>query len=451
MSRTFFTHSTLLDGLNAARPNSTVVVEGNRIVAVAPSQDAPTPEPGDRIFDLEGSVLMPGMFMCHFHAAMDSIMSYIDLDMKYPANYLTLVAARNAARMLHVGFTSAIGAGSPDNIDVVLKHAINDGLMAGPRFTACGRHLCTTGESLDSHPGFWKTGFLGFGHPCDGADEFRKAIRTEIKDGVDIIKLHVTGGHGSNYDMSIMPITYAELEAAVDAAHERGKKIRSHSANKEGILACIKAGVDLIDHADCMDDECIDAFVKNGTTITAGVHVTQTFINLIEAASKSDVPPGPLPTLSSPFFSPIASTVEESYQSMANYRKFLPRAQQAGVNIVNGDDAGAIWPHGYYADELTSYVEEIGISPLDVLRWATSNPARFLGQGDIGIIAEGNLADMLVIDGNPAEDISVLQQRDKLKAIMKDGLFVRCALTDNGEASSQRLAQPLERLDVIMA
>jgi imidazolonepropionase-like amidohydrolase len=448
MKRTFFANATLVDGVNAPQEGMTVVVEGNRITAVCRSTDAPAPETQDQVFDVSGLTLMPGLFQCHMHAAMDDIMSYRELDMKYPANYLTLIAARNTERMLRLGFTTTVGAGSPANIDVVLKHAIGAGLIAGPRFHACGRHICTTGESLDYIPSFWKSGIEGFGHVCDGPEEFRKAVRSEIKDGVDIVKVHVSGGHGSNLSADYLAISFEELLAASQAAHERGKKIRTHSASKEGILLSVRAGVDLIDHVDFLDDECIEAFLENGTSIAAGVLGMVRAVQAMEAYERRSAAepqmnaPDPL---SSPFFNSIRMDKGEFERALDNFRKYLPRALEAGVNIVNGDDfGGAIIPHGTYADELVTYVKEIGIPAKDVITWATRNSARFLGETDLGVVAEGKIADLLIVKGNPVEDITVLQQRSNFLAILKDGEFVerRLGASDgiSGSADARALA-----------
>lgn len=424
MNRIFLVGAILIDGAEAPRPDTTVVIAGNRITAVGASGSVPPPDAGDQVLDLAGAAVMPGMFQCHMHAAMDDATSFIELDLKYPPTYLTLVAARNLQRMLRLGFTSMIGAGSPANIDVVLKHAINAGLFLGPRVFACGHHISTTGESLDFHPSFWKSGLRGFGLVADGPDEFRKAVRAEIKDGADIVKVHTTGGHGSNYPARFGTVGADELKAAIDAAHERGKKIRTHTVGKTGILEAARMGVDLIDHVDFLDDECIDAFLENGTTITIGAHVVLKLIAFLEDAATR-------PRRHDPMASPFIATIDRSdprapYDAMDHYRAFVPKAVEAGVNIVLGDDTGGgIVPHGAYADELVTCVEALGLSPLDVIAWATRNPGRFIADGEVGLIAEGKLADLLVIDGNPAEDIRLLQDPAKLVAIIKDGQFVK--------------------------
>jgi len=427
MGRTFLVGGTLVDGINPARKEVTVVIEGNRISAVGSQAEVARPQAQDKTYNLAGMTVMPGLFQCHLHAAMDNIHSYHDLDMRYPANYLTLVAAKNLELMLNMGFTSAVGAGSPANIDVVLKHAIAAELINGPRLCACSQHLVTTGESLDYMPSFWRSGLeSGFGRICDGPEEFRKAVRAAIKDGADIVKVHATGGHGTTLSTDCLPITADELRAACDAAHERGKKIRAHAASKAGILLCVDAGVDLIDHVDFLDDECIDVFLKNGTSITPGAFIVVRTLSVMEAyarRSEGEVAAGR--DSSSPFFSSIAIDKSEYLRALDNFRIFLPRALKAGVNIVNGDDfAAPVAPHGTYADELVSYVEDIGISAKDVIKWATGNAARFVGNNDLGILSHGKIADILIVKGNPIEDIALLRQRANLMAVMKDGKFV---------------------------
>jgi imidazolonepropionase-like amidohydrolase len=440
------TGATLLDGLNPPNAGTTIVIDGTRIAAVASTKDAPAPQPNDRVLDLASHTVMPGLFQCHVHPAMDGIMSYRELDLKYPATYLTLVAAKNASLLLRAGFTSAVGAGTPANIDVALKHAIDAGLIDGPRLLACGPHIITTGESLDYMPSFWKSGIHdGFGCVCDGAEQFRKAVRQQIKDGVDIVKVHVSGGHGSNLSADHVPITYEELRAASDAAHERGKKIRAHAASKQGILLAVRAGVDLIDHVDFFDDECIESFLKNGTSIAAGVLSAAGVVRALESASKAAAAGAARPRdrLSSPFFNSILMDQDEFQHGLDNLREFLPKAHAAGVNIVNGDDfGGTSYPHGTYAVELAAYVDEIGMAPNDVITWATRNSARFVGATDLGVVAAGKLADLLIVKGNPAQDITVLQNPSNLIAVMKHGDVVHSQLEAPRDVSERAARTP---------
>src|ERR1700687_176221 len=264
MGQTFCARATLIDGRSQPRKNVTVVVEDKRIKVVAANGDAPKPSANDVVYDLAGRSLMPGMVQCHYHAAYANCEHIEDIDLRHPPTMLALIAAKNAELLLRSGFTGAVGAGTLHNIDVTLKHAINRGLIPGPRFMACGRDVVTTGDSVDFHPSWWKLQMEGLGLICDGPDEFRKAVRDEIKQGVDIIKLYPTGGHGLAWPADVMTMTLEEMQAAADTAHERGKKIRGHIISKRGILAALDAKLDVIDHGDMMDDERIERLAKHG-------------------------------------------------------------------------------------------------------------------------------------------------------------------------------------------
>jgi imidazolonepropionase-like amidohydrolase len=425
MARIFFRGANLIDGINAPQPNATVVVEGERIVTVATNGNSPQPTPQDTVVDLYDKTLMPGMVMCHFHSAYDNISSLDDIDLKHPSTYLTLVAAKNAEDLLLCGYTGAVGAGTVHNIDVTLKKAINAGLIRGPRIMACGRDVVTTGDSVDAHPGFWKIGMEGLAAICDGPAEFRKAVREEVKKGVDIIKLYPTGGHGLPWPADVMTMSYDEMEAAAQAAHERGRKIRGHIVSKKGILAAVEAGIDVIDHGDLMDDVCIEAMAKAGSVVVPSLYFP---FKVIEDHRKTGD-------------AGAAYFVEKMQQGLEIASRTLPKAQAAGVKFVVGDDFGAApLLHGEYARELEAYVR-VGISPLDVITWATRNGADLMGmKDDLGTIEAGKLADLLVVEGNPAQDITVLQEKGRLCAIMKGGQFVECKLTPTPVQESQAAA-----------
>ena len=366
------------------------------------------------VYDLAGKSLMPGMVMCHYHVAYDNVMNLHDIDMKYPATYLALIAAKNAELLLRSGYTGAVGAGTMHNIDVTLKQAIDNKLILGPRFLSCGRDLVTTGDSVDCHPDFWKLNMDGLARICDGPDDFRKAVREEIKRGVEMIKLYPTGGHGLMWPADVMTMSQAEIDAAVEAAHERGKKIRGHIISKKGILAGLKANIDVIDHGDMMDAECIEGMVKQGTFVTPSLYFPWKMVEQKRKTGKAGF-----------------SGIDEMEKGLEHSYQIIPKAQQAGVKFVIGDDFGiGVMPHGEYTCELEAYVKGPGISPLEVITWATKNGYELLGQ-DGGIIQAGKLADLLVVNGNPAKDITILQDRNNLDVVMKGGEFVTCQLTPN--------------------
>ncbi|HKD68628.1 MAG TPA: amidohydrolase family protein [Candidatus Binataceae bacterium] len=412
MGRTFFTAANLLDGVNPPQPNTTVVIEDDRITAVGTNGNIPEPTARDTVYDLGGKTLMPGMNQCHFHAGYININSTMDIELKYPPTYLALAAARNAELLLRSGFTGAVGAGSPHNVDVALRDAIRDGLIQGPRIVACGHDIVTTGGPIDVNPDYWKLGIEGLCRVCDGPDEFRKVIRQEVKQGADIIKLYVTGGHGFEMKANEVPMTFDEIQAAAQAAHERGKMVRGHVVARKAILDCLHAKMDLIDHADAMDDECIDLMVKQDTYVTPSLYFSWKTMDFMRKR------------MSAERLAQEERWLEQGYKS-------VEKANKAGVRLVIGDDFGTSWmPHGDYAVELEFYVKYAGTSPLDVIRWATRNGAGLLGMDDqAGTIAAGKIADMLVINGDPVRDISVLRDRTKLDVVMKGGQFVESHLT----------------------
>jgi len=420
MGRIFFCQVNLLDGIHAPVQDATVVVEGDRITAVGNNGAVPIPTPQDTVYHLNGRSLMPGMIQCHYHVAYDNIGNLLDLDMKHPPTMLTLIAARNADLLLRSGFTGAVGAGTLHNIDVTLKRAINQGLIPGPHFMACGRDVVTTGDSVDFHPSWWKLQMEGLGLICDGPDEFRRAVRDEIKQGVDIIKLYPTGGHGLSWPADIMTMTLDEMKAASETAHERGKKIRGHIISKRGILAGMEAGLDVIDHCDMMDDECIERLIKQNAFVTPSLYFPYMVVEEKRRTGKSNW-----------------SGADEMARGLENSYKILPKAHAAGVKFLIGDDFGtAAMPHGDYAKELEAYVKGAGIPALDVIKWATHNGAELMGMSDqIGTIETGKLADLLVLNGDPVADITLLQERKNLQVIMKGGKFVECQLTASTAAA----------------
>jgi imidazolonepropionase-like amidohydrolase len=411
MARIFFTGANLIDGVNPPKPNTTVVVENERVTAVGTDGNVPQPAARDTVFDLGGRSLMPGMIQCHFHGGYININSIADIELKYPPTYLALAAAKNAELLLRSGFTGAVGAGSPHNVDVALKDAIRDGLIPGPRLVACGHDIVTTGGPIDVNPDYWKLGIEGLCRVCDGPDEFRKVIRQEVKQGADIIKLYVTGGHGFEMKAKEVPMKFDEIQAAAEAAHERGRMVRGHVVSRPAIMDCLRAQMDLLDHADAMDDECIDLMVKQDSFVTPSLYFTWKTTDFMRKRMSAE-----------------RLAQEERWLEMGY--KAVEKANKAGVRLVIGDDFGTSWmPHGDYAVELEFYVKYAGTSPLDVIRWATRNGAGLLGLGDeIGTIETGKIADLLVVNGDPVRDISVLRDRSKLDVIMKGGQFVESKL-----------------------
>ena len=410
MTRIILRGANLLDGEHAAVPGQTIVVEGDTIrqIGAAPVEAAPD----DRVIDLGGRTLMPGMVTSHFHSTYDDISIMPQpLGLEAPPGYLAIVASKNLRLALTSGFTSVVSAGGiNDDIDPQCKRAIEDGIVEGPRFVAGGRGLDTVGGYQDTEDWWWELGNKGAGRFCNGPDEFMRAVREEVSRGVEMIKIFPSGGHGVNEEIEELSFTREELETIVTTAHQRGARVRAHCPWKQPILECIGAGVDIIDHGDRLDAELIDTMLANDTTLVPSAYFIKLMLgdtqNLVEATETQWAP------------------IRDDFDNMV---RTLPAANEAGVRLCVGDDYGILLlPHaqGAYAAELEFYVKECGIPALDVLRWATKNGGELMPD-DVGTIEVGKLADLLILDGDPSEDISILQQQARLLGIMKGGAFVK--------------------------
>jgi len=413
MARIVFRGANLLDGTSPARPGTSVVVEGERIAQVAPDA-AVRARPDDRVVALDGRTLLPGLANCHFHGTFDNAtLDLFPLGMDQPAGVLMLRLARNARLALEAGFTTLVGAGGGDDLDAQLVLAIDQKIAPGPRLLPCSRNLGTTSGYIDLAPWWYRMDNIGACRMADGPDGMRHAVREELKRGARMIKVFATGGHG-NLRRSTREFSRAELAAVVETAHERGALVRAHAAWKPQILECIELGVDVIDHGDEIDAECIDAMAKAGTFFDPSVLYLEKLLAYAPLQGVAE-------------FAPVREASEREFENLARQ---LPAAVAAGVKIVLGDDFGTVLlPHGTYAEELEAYVKRLGIAPLEVLRWATRNGAELSGHGhDLGLVEAGRLADLVVVDGDPSVDMSTLCDPRRILAVLKGGDFAKDAL-----------------------
>jgi imidazolonepropionase-like amidohydrolase len=415
--RTVFTHANLLDGENAAKPDFTVVVEHGRITQVANGNgaggngadgDAVEIAPDDQVIDCTGLTLMPGMTQGHYHSTYHNITVPImpPLGLESPPAYQAYVAAYNVGLALKCGITSVVGANEAWDVDPSLKQAIFDGLVVGPRVIAGSREIITTADSNDVTPWYWESKALGGTRMADGPDEFRKAVRDEIKRGAEVIKLFVTGGHGVRLSRHTSSITVEELNAVTDAAHALGARVRAHVASKEGIMKCLDAEVDIIDHGDGIDEECIERMAEQKACYEPSVYSLY------------------LACMAPEFYDPEFKT--EFGQVMLSTCAMLPKCVEAGVYVNLADDYGGwLQPHGTYGGEPGFYHDFTGIDALEILKWATVNGGKLVGLDDLGRIEEGYIADIVLVNGDPSEDIHILADTHNIVLVMRDGqIFV---------------------------
>ena len=425
MSRTVFRNARVFDGHDWLPDGTVVGVEGNRITHVDAGRFQA--RPGDRVYDLTGKTLMPGLFQCHFHTGFGpdagNPSPYLGLNM--PPAYLGMVAAKNAQLALDVGVTSIIGSSNGDLLDVCLKEAILLGLTRGPRVTPCTRELVASGDSADGDNRAWFMGIANHGliRRADGVEQIRQAIREEVGRGCEIVKISISDGHGSqpipNYDY----YSPAEIRAAADAAHSRNALIRAHCPSRTGIIEAARAGVDIIDHADMIDDEGIEAVLEADASITPSYLWSERFLGFAESWNHDlgNFPIGNGFPESRARTRERLAAVRRDFEHTAS---MMPKLRAAGVRMLLGDDYGfAMMPHGDYAAEMEVYVKH-GVPPIEILRWATANGADALRERgrDLGRIAKGKLADLVVVSGDPTADVSLFRDPDQLPLVMKDGV-----------------------------
>ena len=418
--RTIFTHAYLFDGTNAGVPDATIVVSGDRIEAVHTTGTVNS-GPEDVVYDLAGRSVLPGLGTGHFHG--DSIFTDMsDIRNVYfgserPAGVLMAAAINSCRNLLESGHTMAVGAACAHDIDACVKMAVAEGLMDGPHLLACNQHVETTASENDRAKWWYHQGNTGLSCLVDGPDEVRKAIRGQVARGTDIIKLYPTGGHGLVEDNTRRYLTRDELRTAVDTAHDLGKKVRAHAAWGHMIRECIEVGVDVIDHGDEIDESMIELMLEKGTYWCPSARLIEMILSF----------PSDDDGIDDGFKGGVAG-------DWNNLCRMVPIGNDAGVNIIPGDDYGImpIMPHtpGIYANEFVTYTERMGVKPLDVIRWATANVARLMGrQGELGTVAPGAMADLIVVNGDPTSDIGLLRDPGtNLAAVMKGGRFFKSRL-----------------------
>jgi imidazolonepropionase-like amidohydrolase len=429
MTRTIFTNATLLDGEHAAQLGASVAIEGNRITSVRTDGPALEAQPGDRSIDLAGKTLMPGMVQSHFHTTFSNWAAGApQLGLDKPPPLMTLIARDNIQTALDYGFTSLVCSSVPYYIDTALCEAMLMGLITGPRMLAGSHEIMVPGCGADGQNRFYYMGLTNQGmikHAC-GADEMRRTVRTEIARGAQVVKLAASEGHALGNANDTETASYEEIEAAANAAHGLGKKVRAHAASKRSILDCARAGFDIIDHADRLDDEGIEAVAAAGSTIIPSMLFPSRMLQIVdEAAARGEQFSWGTGFLRSQ--ADYAQAVRSAHEDFENMTKMLPVADAAGINITVGDDFGvATIPHGDYVSEFELYIEHVGIAPLDVLRWATKNGGKLMDEsGDLGTIGVGKIADLLVVDGDPSSDIRCLKDKNNIRATVLDGKFVK--------------------------
>lgn len=399
----------LVDGTGKpAIPNGMLVLRDGVITYVGSATDALAIPPDAVIIDAAGGTILPGLVEAHFHPTYFNVAALEDLDIKYPVEYVTLLAAANAKLALECGYTAARSGGSLFNIDVWLKKAIEKEIVPGPRLAASGREICGVGGLMDWNPDYRKIGMEGLVLLVNGAEEARAAVRKLVKDGVEWVKTYPTGDAAApdTNDHHTLCMTFEEMNAVVQTAHNHHLKVTGHCRATQGIKNALRAGYDCLEHGTFMDDEALDLLLKRDVPVVPALY--------FELASIERGPDCGMPQ----------SVIDGHKETLEGGIESARRILRAGGRLGMGGDYGFAWnPHGDYARELSFFVKEVGFTPLEVLRCATLSGAEIMGrEKEFGSLEVGKLGDVLVVAGDVLADIRLLEDRSRFLAVLQGGV-----------------------------
>jgi imidazolonepropionase-like amidohydrolase len=311
-------------------------------------------------------------------------------------NAITAIkASRFAKHTLMAGVTTVRDAGGRGEVDLSVRDAVNQGIIQGPRILASRHFICMTG----GHG--WNMG----GREADGEDDVRKAVREQIKEGADVIKFMATGGLMTpGEEPGATQLSESELCVGIDEAHKAGKKTFAHAQGTDGIISAIRAGIDSIEHGVFLNDEAIELMLKKNLPLVP----TLTALYQIQFnGTKAGIPD---------------FAVNKCVRSWPFHLKSAEMAAKSGVRIALGTDAGSCCnPHGTNLQELKR-LTEIGMSPMQAIESGTRIAAQVLGlEKLIGTLEAGKIADIVVSDVNPVQNIELLKDQKFISMVIKSG------------------------------
>jgi len=377
--------------------NATVLVEDGKILKIG--QSSKNIAKDFQKISLGGRTLLPGFIDAHIHICMDGSPDPMAAFLSESPTMTALKAARSACRTLMAGVTTVRDMGGKDGIDFGLRQAINSGLIPGPRILISGRLICMTG----GHG--WQVGL-----EANGPDEVRQAAREQIKAGSDIVKLMATGGVMTpGVEPGSEQFTEEELRAGVEEAHKAGKKTATHAMGTRGIQNALRAGIDSIEHGVYLDDETVSMMIERNSFL---IPTISALYNIESKGIEAGIP---------------AFAVEKTLKVKPFHLESIRMAREAGVSIAAGTDAGTPFNlHGENLREIKLLVDYGGFSPMGAIEAGTGVAARVLGlDEELGTVAEGKVADLVMVKGNPLDDIDLLLNPESICLVMQRGKIVK--------------------------
>lgn len=410
MTATVIRNAHIWDGTGAETFPGDVLIEGNRIASVAPASaglGAALVAEGAVEIDAAGMTLMPGLVDGHSHLSFTDIPAGPVLGAIPPEEH-TLMTMHNARKVLEAGFTSAYGAASSKiRLDVVVRNEIEAGRIPGPRLRAASPEITVTAGLGDAN--LLHMDRDSFGLVANGVDEITQAVRLCVREGVDNIKINISGQDLVHAELTVMK--EAEVRAAVDTAHEYGKQVAAHARAGLSVIRAIECGVDVIYHCDYADEEALDALESAKDRIFCAPAIGLQHCALYEAEPWGI-------TMEMAEARGVRRLIENSARSHAEMRK-------RGIRIAIGGDYGFAWnPQGTNARDIEHFMTYFGFSATEALMAATKVGGELMGL-QVGQIREGWLADLLLVKGDPVADVKLLQKADNIAMIMKDGALYK--------------------------
>jgi imidazolonepropionase-like amidohydrolase len=393
-----------VDSASGQRTDDVVVlVEGDRISQVGSRLAIPA---GSEVIDLGRATILPGLIDVHTHLSNQSGEYYSDTFRKSPID-AAVRAPTYARRTLEAGFTSVRDVGAAEFVDVALRDAIKEGIIAGPRMAVATIALSATGGHGDLNGFSPYLRFEEFSGIADGPDELRKKVRENIKRGADWIKVLAGAGVLSEEESAGAPqYSQQELDAVVTEAAMWGRKVAAHAHGAEAIKRAARAGVASVEHGGLVDEEGVRIMKERGTYLVPDI-ITDVYI--LEHGAEQQLP---------------AKIIDKERALRPQQDANWSRAIKAGVKFAFGTDAG-VYPHGENARQFALLVKHVGMSPIDAIRMATTNAADLLGWQDrVGRVAPGFYADLIAVAGDPLTDVSELE---RVRWVMKGGIVYKSA------------------------
>ena len=423
----------VIDGTGAEPvPAGAVAVIGDRIDWVGSADELPQrwSAEGTEVIDCSDRCILPGLVDAHTHLSFCEAQSEEELGMYTSVEYRSMLSGYHAAKVLKAGVTSASEAASTYSISVALRDAIEAGIVEGPRLSAAGRQI-TTHQGLEDPFPSWIPFQPGVpGTLVRSSDEILEAVRLQVKDGIDVIKVSGSADAAlSNEPLSGAAFRAEEFDLLADEVHRLERHCAVHARTAESVKLSARAGFDWIFHASYMDDEGLDLVGERSIPL---VPTLTLLFNMVDAAQGTVG----------------VSAVDVFKKEIDAASEMLSRAHSLGVEIIAGSESGlSLVPFGYWhARELEIFVTHLGMSPLEAIRAGTLAAARTLPKwtDEIGSIEAGKRADLLVVAGDPSVDIAVLQQPSRFEMIFKDGRLV------DPTPVPERRIHPFERTRVFL-